>query len=109
MDATQILMVIGAGGIFALIVGFFMTGKSSKVMGSLTKLFQKKQKEKIDAIEEHQETVAVNIRAKEALAKESKEEILEIKRKATEDILGVLKKEDIKDIQAELDRDMDEL
>jgi len=109
MDATQILMVIGAGGIFALIVGFFMTGKSSKVMGSLTKLFQKKQKEKIDAIEEHQKTVEVNIKGKEILAKESKEKIIDIKKKATIEILDVLKKDNIGEIQKEIDGDWDEI
>ena len=109
MNASSILMVIAGGGLFALVVGFFMTGKSSDAMASLSKLFQKKQKEKIDAIEDHQKTVAVNIRGKEALSEESTEKIIEIRKRATEDILGVLKKESISDIQAEMDGDWDDI
>lgn len=109
MDATQILMFVGAGGLFALVVGFFMTGKSSDALKGITNLFGKKQQEKIDAIEDHQETVAVNIKGKEKLAKESTKKIIEIKKKATVEILNILNEENIANIQAELDKDMDEL
>ena len=109
MEASSILMVIVGGGLFALVVGFFMTGKSSDALKGITNLFGKKQREKIDAIEEHQKTVAVNIKGKEKLAKESKEKIIEIRKKATVEILNVLKEENIEDIQAEIDEDWDEL
>ena len=92
MNAGNILMVIAGGGLFALVVGFFMTGKSSDALKAVTNLFGKKQQEKIDAIEEHQKTVAIKIR-----------------KKATVEILNVLKEENIEDIQAEIDEDWDEL
>lgn len=109
MNASSILMVIAGGGLFAVVVGFFMTGKSGDAMAKLSKLFQKKQKEKIDAIEDHQKTVEVNIRGKEALSKESTEKIIEIRKGATKEILDVLKKESISDIQAEIDGDWDDI
>ena len=49
MNAGNILMVIAGGGLFALVVGFFMTGKSSDALKAVTNLFGKKQQEKIDA------------------------------------------------------------
>jgi hypothetical protein len=109
MNAVNILMFVGAGGLFALVVGFFMTGKSSDALKGITNLFGKKQKEKIDEIEKHQKTVAVNIKEKEKLSKESTEKIIEIRKKATVEILNVLKEENIEDIQAEIDEDWDEL
>ena len=109
MNAGNILMVIAGGGLFALVVGFFMTGKSSDALKAVTNLFGKKQQEKIDAIEEHQKTVAINIKEKEKLSKESTEKIIEIRKKATVEILNVLKEENIEDIQAEIDEDWDEL
>lgn len=109
MNASSILMVIAGGGIFALVVGFFMTGKSSSVLKGITDLFGKKQQEKIDAIEEHQKTVAINIKEKEKLSEDSTKKIIEIRKKATVEILNVLKEENIETIQAELDKDMDEL
>lgn len=109
MNAGNILMVIVGGGLFALVVGFFMTGKSSDALKGITNLFGKKQKEKIDEIEKHQKTVAINIKEKEKLSEESTKKIIEIRKNATEEILGVLKSENIADIQKEMDGDWDEL
>ncbi len=109
MNAGNILMVIVGGGLFALVVGFFMTGKSSDALKGITNLFGKKQKEKIDEIEKHQNTVAINIKEKEKLSEESTKKIIEIRKNATEEILGVLKSENIADIQKEMDGDWDEL
>ena len=109
MNAVNILMFVGAGGLFALVVGFFMTGKSCDALKGITNLFWKKQKEKIDEIEKHQKTVAINIKGKEKLAEDSKKKIIEIRKKATVEILNVLKEENIEDIQAEIDEDWDEL
>lgn len=109
MEASSILMVIAGGGLFALVVGFFMTGKSSDALKAVTNLFGKKQQEKIDAIEEHQKTVAINIKEKEKLSEDSTKKIIEIRKKATIEILNVLKEENIETIQNEMDKDMDEL
>lgn len=109
MNAGNILMVIAGGGLFALVVGFFMTGKSSDALSAVTKLFGKKQQEKIDAIEDHQKTVAINIKEKEKLSEESKKKIIEVRKKATKEILDVLKEENIENIEKEIDEDWDEL
>ncbi len=109
MAASTILWAIGAGGLIA-VIGFFVTsGKSSGLLKTLSGVFKKGKEEQIKEIEKHQKTVAINIRGKEKLAEGSKKKIIEIRKRATVEILNVLKEENIEDIQAEIDEDWDEL
>ena len=104
MAASNILWAIGAGGLIAFIGLFITSGKSSEILKGLSNVFQKKQREKIDAIEDHQKTVEVNIREKEKLAVESRKKIVEIQKKATKDIEDIMKEDNL----ARLDQEIDE-
>lgn len=109
MATKSILYAIGAGGVIA-VIGFFLTsGKKSSILKSLAELFSKKQEEKIDEIESHQKTVEINIKEKEKLAEESKQKIMDIRKRATKEVMDVLKEERIEDIQKEIDEDWDDL
>jgi gas vesicle protein len=109
MAANTILTAIGIGGAIA-VVGFFITsGKGSKLLKAVSDIFSKKQQEKIDEIEKHQKTVAINIKEKEKLAEDSKKKIIEIRKRATKEIMDVLKEERIEDIQKEMDEDWDDI
>jgi hypothetical protein len=108
MAASNILWAIGAGGIIA-IFGFFITsGKGSDILKGLTNLFQKKQQEKIDAIEEHQKTVEVNIKEKEKLAVESRKRIVDIQKKATKEIEDIINEENLGKLHQEIEEEWDE-
>jgi len=109
MAANTILTAIGVGGVIA-VIGFFITsGKGSSLLKTISNLFSKKQKEKIDEIEKHQKTVAINIKEKEKLAEDSKKKIIEIRKRATKEVMDVLKEERIEDIQKEMDEDWDDI
>ena len=98
--------------IIAAAIYFFVSGASSKkgdIMNALHKLFQKKGQENIDAIEEKQSKVKINIDHKEKLAAESKEKIKDIQKEAAEEIEEVLKKDRIDVIHDEIDRDWEDL
>ena len=109
MAAKTILYAIGAGGVIAVLGFFFTTGKSSELLKTLAGIFKKGKEEKIEEIEKHQKTVAINIKEKEKLAEDSKKKIIEIRKRATEEVMEVLKEERIEDIQKEIDEDWDDI
>ena len=109
MAATNILLAIGAGGVIA-VIGFFITsGKGSDILKGLTNLFQKKQQEKIDAIEEHQKTIEVNIKEKEKLAVESRKKIVEIQKRATKEIEDIVKEDNLARLDQEINEEWEDL
>jgi hypothetical protein len=109
MAASNILWAIGAGGAIA-VIGFFITsGKSSSMLKTITDLFSKKQQEKIDAIEDHQKTVEVNIKEKEKLAVESRKKIVDIQKKATKEIEDIVKEDNLGKLHQEIDEEWDNL
>jgi len=109
MAASNILLAIGAGGVIAVIGFFISSGKGSDILKGITNLFSKKQQEKIDAIEDHQKTVEVNIKEKEKLAVESKKKIVEIQKKATKEIEDIVKEDNLARLDQEINEEWEDL
>lgn len=109
MAASNILWAISAGGVIAVIGFFVSSGKGSDILKGLTNIFQKKQQEKIDAIDEHQKTVEVNIKEKEKLAVESRQKIVEIQKKATREIEDIVKEDNLGKLDQEINEEWENL
>jgi hypothetical protein len=109
MAASNILWAIGAGGLIAFIGLFITSGKSSNMLKTITDIFRKGKEEKIDAIEDHQKTVEVNIKEKEKLAVESRKKIIEIQKSATKEIEDIVKEDNLARLDQEINEEWEDL
>ena len=94
-----IIMLFSFGGLagIALFTSQYFGG-SIKITDILHKLFQKKGKENIAAIEEKQDTVMEKVMESEKVAEETKTKIKDIRKKANKDIVEILQKDNVEDI-----------
>ena len=112
MNAALIILgsIAGCGLLAALSMWITGTGdKKSNILKALHEAVQDKGKEKVEEITKKEKVVEVNIREKEKLATESRNKIKNIQKKAVEEIEEVLKEDNLKKIQDEIDEDWDDL
>jgi len=94
----------GSLALVAYVWTMISSGRSDTLNGIISKL-QNSLKKKVNTIEEKQGKLKVQIDNKESLSKESKKKIADIIKKSSKDIQNVLKQDDLKKIQNEIDEE----
>jgi len=112
MNAAVVIIGSIAGLSLLAALVMWITGRGSKksdILKAIHEATQDKGKKKVEEITKKEKVVEVNIREKEKLATESRNKIKDIQKKAAAEIEEVLKEDNLKKIQDEIDEDWDEL